>query len=102
VAVALGVLTLLLAIVDVPLEAKIHTLAALTYVGLGTVLPFAAVGVVIARRQPHSPMGWLLLLIALVQMLAGVGSDYAVFIYRHRAWPFGPLRCCSMSCLSGP
>jgi len=92
-AVAVCVLTLLLMVVDIPLEAQIHTLSASNAWELVFVLPFTLVGAVVARRQPRNPMGWLLLTVSLVTILSGVGSDYAVFVYRfgHRGWPLGPL-----------
>jgi hypothetical protein len=92
-AAALGVLTLLVMVVDIPLEAKIDTLSASNAWELVFVLPFTLVGTVVARREPRNPIGWLLLAVSLVTVLAGVGSDYAVFVYRfgHRGWPLGPL-----------
>ena len=93
-AVVLGVLTLLLEAVDVPLETQIHTLSFGNFgFELVFVLPFMLVGAVVARRQPRNPVGWLLLGIALVEALAQCASDYAVFVYHfgHRGWPLGPL-----------
>jgi len=87
------VLTVLLVVVDVPLEAEIHTLSAFNSLELVFVLPFTLVGTVVARREPRNPMGWLLLLIALVVVLTGDASDYTVFVYYfgHRGWPLGQL-----------
>jgi len=92
-AVALGVLTLLLMALDLPLEAQIHALAASNAWELVFVLPFTLVGMIVARREPRNPMGWLLLAVSLVTILSGVASDYAEFVYRfgHRGWPLGPL-----------
>jgi hypothetical protein len=93
-ALVLGLLTLLLEVVDVPLEAQIHTLSFGNYgFELVFVLPFTLVGAVVARREPHNPMGWLLLAVSLVEVLTSVASDYAVFVYHvgHRGWPLGPL-----------
>jgi hypothetical protein len=59
-AVAVGVLTLLLIAVDVPLDARIHTLAASNAWELDFVLPFTLVGTVVAPREPRNPMGWIL------------------------------------------
>jgi hypothetical protein len=55
-------------------------------------VPFAAVGVIVARRQPRNPMGWLLAGVGVLVMLANVGSLYALLDYRlgHRL-PFGPV-----------
>src|ERR1700681_2194746 len=93
-ALVLGLLTLLLEAVDVPLEAQIHTLSFGNYgFQLVFIVPFTLVGVVVARREPHNPMGWLLMAVALVEVLASVASDYAVFVYYfgHRGWPLGSL-----------
>ena len=40
---------------------------------------FAAVGVVVARRQPANPIGWLLILVALIENLFAVSASYVVF-----------------------
>jgi hypothetical protein len=55
-------------------------------------IPAAAVGVVVARRQPRNPLGWLLLAIGTCLVLANDGSDYALLAYRlgHRL-PLGLL-----------
>ena len=79
-AVALGVLTLLLMAVDVPLEAAIHTLSASNAWELELVLPFTVVGGVVARREPRNPMGWLLMTVSLVTVLTAYASDYTVFV----------------------
>ena len=45
-------------------------------------IPAAAIGLVVARRQPRNPLGWLLLAIGLCLILATDGSDYALLAYR--------------------
>jgi hypothetical protein len=93
-ALVLGVLTLLLEAADVPLATQIHTLSFGNYgFELVFILPFLLVGVVVARREPRNPMGWLLMAVSLVEVLAQDAADYGVFVYRfgHRAWPLGPL-----------
>ena len=54
-------------------------------------IPCAGVGVVVARRQPGNPLGWLFLAIALCLFVANDGGDYSYFVYRlgHHV-PFGP------------
>jgi hypothetical protein len=54
-------------------------------------IPCAGVGVVVARRQPGNPLGWLFLAIALCLFVANDGGDYAYYVYRlgHHL-PFGP------------
>jgi len=63
------------------------------YGGGGTVaaLVSAAVGLVVARRQPRNPIGWLLLGWALLVPVVGVALLYSVLDYRihHGALPAG-------------
>jgi hypothetical protein len=53
-------------------------------------VPCAGVGLVVARRQPANPLGWLFLVIAICLFLSTVGGDYAILGYRlgHHV-PFG-------------
>jgi hypothetical protein len=46
-------------------------------------IPCAGVGVLVARRQPGNPLGWIFLVIAIFMFLATDGGDYAFLIYRH-------------------
>jgi hypothetical protein len=48
---------------------------------IGTI-PFAAVGVIIARRQPRNPIGWLFLGIAGCLLLSVDSGFYSVISYR--------------------
>ena len=54
-------------------------------------VPCAVVGMVVSRRQPENPLGWLFLVIGVCLFLSTIGADYAVLAYRlgHRL-PFGP------------
>ena len=65
--------------------------------GYGTVavvigIPCAAVGVLVARRQPGNPLGWLFLMTAILLLISNDAGDYAYYVYRlgHRL-PFGPV-----------
>ncbi len=87
---ALGVLALALAIAAVPL-------AVLSRQGspaepLIAAASFTAVGLVVARRHPRNPMGWLLAAIGILILLTMTGGYYAVLVYRlgYRL-PLGPL-----------
>ena len=53
-------------------------------------LPSAAVGLLVARRQPGNPLGWLFLLTGTGMLLGTDAGNYAVYVYRlgHRL-PFG-------------
>jgi hypothetical protein len=59
-------------------------------------LSFTAVGVVVARRQPRNPLGWLLIAITLAVQAGSNASGYAYFDYtvHHGALPLVPWRCC--------
>jgi hypothetical protein len=55
-------------------------------------VPSAAVGVLIARRQPRNPNGWLLLGIAVAILLSTGAGVYSLLVYRlGRDLPLGPL-----------
>jgi hypothetical protein len=45
-------------------------------------VPCAAVGVLVARRQPRNPIGWLFLVIAIGLFLGTDGGDYGYLGYR--------------------
>jgi hypothetical protein len=55
------------------------------------VLPFAAAGFVVARRQPGNPVGWLLLTFAACFLLSNDSGFYAAAVYHlgHHL-PLGP------------
>jgi hypothetical protein len=55
-------------------------------------VPCAGVGVLIARRQPRNPIGWLFLVIAVCLFLSTDGGDYAFLRYHlgHHL-PLGPV-----------
>ncbi len=54
-------------------------------------LGFAAVGYLVALRQSHNPIGWLLLVTALLVTLGNDAELYSVLDYRlhHGSLPFG-------------
>jgi len=61
--------------------------------GVVIVLTFAGVGLVIARRQPGNPIGWMMVVFTLVYVLGGAANYYAVLFYRlgHRGLPLAAL-----------
>ena len=98
-AVVLGVLALLAQAAQLVLEGLSHQLPtassdiANTAAGVAFVLTFTAVGVVVARRQPRNPMGWLLIAVPLAIQAANDGSQYAYLDYtlHHGTLPLGPV-----------
>jgi hypothetical protein len=56
-------------------------------------LPTVAVGVVVTRRQPRNPLGWLLLAVTACLVLSTDGPLYALLDYdvHHGRLPFGPV-----------
>jgi hypothetical protein len=56
-------------------------------------LPAGAVGMVVARRQPRNPLGWLLLAVTACLVLSTDGPLYAILDYQihHGRLPFGPV-----------
>ena len=100
-AAVLGVLSLLSAVLLVVLEFLVPGVASptgtagvvtgVTWFVFG--VTFTAVGVVVARREPRNPMGWLLLAEALSIQVGSDAPSYAYFDYNthHGALPLGPL-----------
>ncbi|MFZ0340932.1 MAG: hypothetical protein WAL31_01175 [Gaiellaceae bacterium] len=76
-----------------PLSAVAHQL---TLGGVGQqllMIPFAAVGALVASRQPRNPIGWLLLAIAITASYGADAGFYAVRAYRidHHGLPLSRL-----------
>jgi hypothetical protein len=55
--------------------------------------PYVVVGLIVARRQPSNPIGWLLLLIGSATALSGDCGYYAWTVYGrgHHGLPLGPI-----------
>jgi hypothetical protein len=51
-------------------------------VSLAVGVPSGIVGLLVARRQPRNPLGWLLIAIALCLTVGTDGSNYAILRYR--------------------
>ncbi len=82
VVVILGGLTLLLFVAVVPLSVVAHQFTAGDVLSVLVTVPFAAVGVVVAYRQPGNPIGWILFLLALVVAAGGDAGFYSLRAYR--------------------
>ena len=93
VALGLGAAAALLIVASFPLSALAHQL---TFGGVGQLLlmiPFAAVGALVASREPRNPIGWLLLAIAVTASYGADAGFYAVRAYRidHHGLPLSRL-----------
>ena len=90
-AVVLGVLTFVLAVVYVPLAYPARDVSD-GWTVLLALLAFAVPGVVVARRQPGNPIGWILIGLGMLGAFYTDAARYAVFDYHfhHGDLPFGP------------
>jgi hypothetical protein len=89
--ILLGGLAALSFVAAIPLTLLAHQLFN-GLVALVIGVPCAGVGVLVARRQPRNPIGWLFLVIAACLFLSTDGPDYAFLDYRlgHHL-PLGPV-----------
>jgi hypothetical protein len=89
----LGGAVVVLAAAAVVLTALVGRLSVGITAGVVIVLTFAGVGLVIARRQPGNPIGWMMVVFTLVYVLGAAANYYAVLYYRlgHRGLPLAPL-----------
>lgn len=91
--VTLGIVGLLVALVvgNLATSPQIPQGTGLKGVGIIT-LPFAAVGLVVARRRPRNSIGWILLAFAFAVLVGVNAANYAVLVYRvHDHLPLGRL-----------
>jgi hypothetical protein len=86
-ALALLSLTVLFAAALLVLAALIHDFIGSGLVTVGMAVPFAAVGAIVARRQPANPIGWLLLAIAVLLVSFSAGGAYSVYSYLRPGHP---------------
>jgi hypothetical protein len=78
---SLGVLIIVFIVALVPLAFAARE-AESNIAGLVIVLALAAVGFVVARRQPGNPLGWMFLALAALSVLGAAAGAYAVLSYR--------------------
>jgi hypothetical protein len=81
-AVVLGAVALVLMAASIAAAGSVHQLSIL---GTGPIVPvvvaYAGVGVVVARRQPRNPIGWIFIGFIVLFLLGGVAGFYAVLFY---------------------
>jgi len=93
-ATVMAILALILMAVALLLNALVHQLSIL---GSGPIVPvvvvYAAVGFIVARRQPGNPIGWILIGFIQLLMLSSILGWYAVLYYRfgHHGLPLAPV-----------
>jgi len=96
-ATVVGIVALVAPFAAIPLAILIDrtTISGPSVVGFFLVfgIAFAAVGIVVARRQPRNPIGWLLLGASLTMTLGTVGPEYAYldYVVHHGKLPFGAI-----------
>jgi hypothetical protein len=93
-ATVLAALALILMAVAIVLSGLVHKLSVL---GSGPIVPiavvYAGVGVVVARRQPRNPIGWILIIFIVLFLLSSDVGFYAAYYYRfgHHGLPLAPV-----------
>jgi hypothetical protein len=96
-ATGLGVLGVVAPFASIPLMVLIHQTSVADSTSTATfvvfAIVFAAVGTVVARRESHNPIGWLLLFASLAVTVGSIAPMYADLDYRidHRSLPLGPV-----------
>jgi hypothetical protein len=77
-ATVLGIIAASFAVASLAISIADHKASNIGNVLLPTTM-FAVVGVVVARRQPDNPLGWLLILVSLLENMFGFSEAYVVF-----------------------
>jgi hypothetical protein len=92
-AFGLGVAVALLIAASFPLSALAHQLTLGAVGQLLLMIPFAAVGALVASREPRNPIGWILLAIAVTASYGADAGFYAVRAYHidHHGLPLSRL-----------
>jgi len=92
-ALSLGVVAAALMVAGLPLSALAHQLTVGWLSQTLLMIPFAAVGVLVASRQPRNPIGWILLVTALTSVMGADAGFYSVRAYHveHHSLPLSRL-----------
>jgi hypothetical protein len=70
-----------LLVAEVPLAIATHQLRSSGLSPFALIAPYAIVGVIVARRQPRNPIGWLMLAIALTILIPSVAGLYGLLAF---------------------
>jgi hypothetical protein len=99
IATVVGVATLLLWVAGVALAIAVHQLGG-DLEEFPLLVPFGVIGLLIARRQPTNPIGWIMLGVAGAYTVSTDASSYAVLAYRmgHTGLPLARLAVASTQC----
>ena len=92
-ATVLGLIELVLQTAGLIVGSLSHQFIYTTATGVEVTLFFGGLGVVVARRQPRNPVGWLLIGFDLLLALSVIAGSYAALRYHfgHPALPLAPL-----------
>ena len=94
-ALAVGVVVLVFAILSLPLAVAVHSsLIKNSLAPCALTLVFWVVGVLVARREPHNPIGWMLIASGALVMIGLIDAEqYSVAVYdlHDRELPLGSL-----------
>jgi hypothetical protein len=102
-ATVVGVATLLLYVAGVPLAiATSHQLSGVlaVFAVFALLVPFGVVGLLIGRRQPTNPIGWIMLAVPAAITVSADASSYSVFAFRmgHPGLPLARLAVALTQC----
>ncbi|HEX4518011.1 MAG TPA: hypothetical protein VH063_00380 [Gaiellaceae bacterium] len=82
-ATLLALVTVAFLLAELALAAAVGDFAGSGLAPVFVTVPFAVVGLVVARRQPDNPIGWLLLVSALLYTVEAAAGLYAVLALDH-------------------
>jgi hypothetical protein len=91
-AAAAAAIVAALAVAGLPLDHALRSSVSSVASTLVLILAFAAIGLVVARRQPGNAVGWVFLAAAFSLAIGIDAGAYSELVYRHhRGWPLGPV-----------
>jgi hypothetical protein len=92
-ATVLGVVVLVITAASLPLAVPAHaSVLGASIAPASVTLAFWLVGITVARREPHNPIGWMLVGVGAMVMLGLIDAElYSTIVYRlgDQGWPSG-------------